>query len=223
MITNRQQQTPMTAARITGLVSLGTLLCCLCCCAVPGAIALGVLNYVFEEWPVVEATLIDKTECDSDFDSNSNSNSGSDVPTYYLTYNYVTLDGENITSTTDYCTSLTTASSIRYNPDDPTNILDSMLLNIGLVFSRIVTGIAWTVVIVALGLTIWGFLPNNINNNTNINNNNANANTNTNTNTNNDIEIPSIVSDPNKPIYATAVAVPTGDSYAAGAGIVRYK
>mmetsp|Transcript_41526 Transcript_41526/g.46930 ORF Transcript_41526/g.46930 Transcript_41526/m.46930 type:complete len:147 (+) Transcript_41526:2-442(+) len=110
----QQQRTPMTAARITSLVSLGTLLCCLCCCAVPGAIILGALNSVSEEWPVVEATLIDKTDCHSDFDSDSHSDSyfysdsksDSDFdsddqeedPTYYLTYNYVTLDGKNITS-----------------------------------------------------------------------------------------------------------------------------
>eukprot|EP00751_Fragilariopsis_kerguelensis_P045165 CAMPEP_0170980706 /NCGR_PEP_ID=MMETSP0736-20130129/2604_1 /TAXON_ID=186038 /ORGANISM="Fragilariopsis kerguelensis, Strain L26-C5" /LENGTH=93 /DNA_ID=CAMNT_0011403617 /DNA_START=200 /DNA_END=478 /DNA_ORIENTATION=- len=92
------------------------------------------------------------------------------------------------------------------------------------------TGIGWTVVLIALGLTIWGCRswgqqepPNNINTNTTSNNNNTNINNNNNSNSNNnnDIELPSIVNDPNKPIYATAVAVPTRDSY--DAGIVRYK
>eukprot|EP00751_Fragilariopsis_kerguelensis_P042105 CAMPEP_0171009896 /NCGR_PEP_ID=MMETSP0736-20130129/21633_1 /TAXON_ID=186038 /ORGANISM="Fragilariopsis kerguelensis, Strain L26-C5" /LENGTH=53 /DNA_ID=CAMNT_0011441675 /DNA_START=129 /DNA_END=287 /DNA_ORIENTATION=- len=40
---------------------------------------------------------------------------------------------------------------------------------------------------------------------TTYNTNNNNNNTNNNSNNNNDIEIPSIVNDPNKPIYATAV------------------
>lgn len=215
----RQQQTVMTAARITALVSLGTLLCCLCCCAVPGAIALGVANYVFEEWPVVDAILIDKTECDDDvysntnnYDNNNNNNNNYDQQQqdpigYYLTYNYVTLDGENITSTTTYCTSITTSTSIRYNPDDPTDILDDLLLTIGLYASRIMTGLGWCCVIVALGLTIWSCTwqqPQEPQNN--------------NTTNTNDIEIPGTAStvnnDPNKPIYATATAVgvPAGNS-----------
>ena len=123
------------------------------------------------------------------YDSNSDSNDQEEDTAYYLTYKYVTLDGENITSTTLYCTSLPTAaatidstSSIRYNPDNPTVFLDTLSFSISLVTIKIMTSFEWTVVIIALGLTIWACT----------------------------------LTEPNEPIYATAVAVPTGDSYADG-------
>ena len=191
-MTTRQQQTPKKYIRITALVSLGTLLCYLGGFAVSGVLSLMRLNHMSEEWPLVEATLIDKTECS---DSNSHyyssfvggyggfSSYSGFISGYYLTYNYVTLDGENITATTLYCTSLPTAaatidstSSIRYYPDNPTVIFDTLSLSISLVT------IGCTMVIVALGLTI----------------------------------LACSLNETNEPIYATAVAVPTGDFYADG-------
>ena len=190
--------TQVSAAQVTSWISLGTLLCCLCCCAVPGAIAIGVINFTFGEWPLVDARLVDKELCFSTYDNNNDSEE------YYLTYNFVTLDGQNITTTTDYCTSITTSSQVRYNPNEPTVILDNTLFNIGRYAARIVTGIGWTFVIISLGLVLWGCTRQEPNDN---NNNNTN---NTTTAAVTNIELPvQNEYDPERPSYATAVEVPT--------------
>eukprot|EP00980_Cylindrotheca_fusiformis_P009334 scaffold2047_cov129-Cylindrotheca_fusiformis.AAC.13 len=121
-------------------LSVLALLCfCLICCAIPGAIALIVLNHEFSSWPKVDALVIGTSEC---HDSNSDSQK-----TYAIIYNYTTLDGEHITATTDYCSNpvpnVNETERIIYDPDDPHFILDEKLLDIGFYAARSTAGVGW--------------------------------------------------------------------------------
>ena len=130
--------------KVTPLISLGFLTCCLCFCALPGLAGIMAMNSIREEWPLVNATLVDTFRCKTQNDDS-----------HHLMYNFVTLEGENITTTTDYCSDLH-GNQIRYDPENPTIIIDSAHFTLGVVASQATTAVGWIFVAVTLCLLVWG-------------------------------------------------------------------
>lgn len=170
----------MTGARATGFASIGALVCCLVCCAIPGVVAIIVLNQTFGEWPVVDATVIATSFCSSS--SGSANSGGGGGSTYSVTYNFTTLDGRPITATTGYCIDPVPdegeIDQIAYDPDDPTTILDETILEYGLIAAKAAAGIGWACAAIALAFSIMMCSRKNQNNNANTMNTYQNNNNN---------------------------------------------
>jgi hypothetical protein len=141
----------MSGRKATGISAVAVFCCCLVCCAIPGIVALVVLNQEFSDWPVVDAVVVGTTFC-SGGDSSSES-------TYSVRYNFTTLEGDQIVAETDYCHSpvpdIGETDQIRYDPDDPSSILEEDLLDIGFIAAKAAAGVGWACV--AIGLCVAAF------------------------------------------------------------------
>jgi hypothetical protein len=148
----------MSARNATGISAMAVFCCCLMCCAIPGVVALIVLNQEFNDWIVVDAVVIGTTFCSSG--SSSSSNRGSES-TYSVTYNFTTVEGEQITAETDYCSSpvpdIGETDQITYDPDDPSSIIERDILDIGFIAAKAGAGVGWTCVVIGLCVAAFMF------------------------------------------------------------------
>eukprot|EP00526_Cylindrotheca_closterium_P019857 CAMPEP_0113632276 /NCGR_PEP_ID=MMETSP0017_2-20120614/16773_1 /TAXON_ID=2856 /ORGANISM="Cylindrotheca closterium" /LENGTH=230 /DNA_ID=CAMNT_0000542819 /DNA_START=88 /DNA_END=780 /DNA_ORIENTATION=+ /assembly_acc=CAM_ASM_000147 len=139
----------MTAKKATSVGALGALCCCLVCCAFPGVAALMILNSTIAQWPAVDGVVVSTRYCGQ----GGNNNDQGD-PTYYITYNYTTVDGQAITAETDYCTNpvpdVGETKSITYDPDDPSSIVEEYVVDAGLIAAKTATGLGFGFSVLAL-------------------------------------------------------------------------
>merc|ERR1711935_396525 len=118
-------------------------------------VALITLNNTLVDWPVVNATVVSTRVCPQ---TTSDENRYQE-PSYHVTFNYITLEGQNITSETEYCNDFNPETGevklVSYNPDDPESLVEKEVVDIGLGLAKAATGIGFAFSVIALGVAIF--------------------------------------------------------------------